>query len=107
MASAIKFPIFIGVESEDPDQFFFIVRAMWEAHKVTDGNIKKATLVSALQDRALTWYIKHSNDHPNVRIVEIQLALNKEFIRPKSETQSIIRFKEIVMLPGETPWDLD
>lgn len=55
----------------------------------------------------LTWYIKHSNDHPNVGIAEIQIALNKEFSQPKSETQSIIGFKEIAMIPGETPWDLD
>jgi len=33
--------------------------------------------------------------------------LNREFSRPKSETQSIIGFKEIAMLPAETPWDLD
>ena len=68
-----------------------------------DDNIKKATLVSVLQDHALTWYIKHSNDHPNVGIAEIQNALNREFNRPKSEIQSIIRFKEILMLLGETP----
>ena len=72
-----------------------------------DDNIKKATLVSTLKDRALTWYIKHSNAHPNAVIAEIQTALNKEFSRPKSETQSIIGFKEIAMLPGKTPWDLD
>ena len=53
------------------------------------------------------WYIKHSSDHPNARIAEIQDAFNKKFSRPKSETHSIIGFKEIVMLPGETPWDLD
>ena len=86
MASMIKLPIFRGVGNEDPDQFWFVVRAVWEAHRVTDDNIKKATLVSALQDRALTWYIKHSNDHPNVGIAEIQNALNREFSRLKSET---------------------
>ena len=80
-----------------------MVRAAWEAQGVTDDNIKKATLVSALQDRALNWYIKQSNDHPNAGITEIQNALNKEFSWPKSETQSIIGFKEIMMLPGETP----
>lgn len=37
----------------------------------------------------------------------IQDALNKEFGQPKSETQSVIRFKEISLLLGETPWDLD
>lgn len=84
-----------------------MVRAVWEAQGVMDDNIKKATLVSALQDRALTWYIKHSNDHPNAGIAEIQAALNREFSRPKSETQSIIGFKEIAMLLGETPSDLD
>ncbi len=55
----------------------------------------------------LTWYIKHSNDHPNTGIAEIQNALNREFSWPKSEIQSIIGFKEIVMLPGVTPWYLD
>ena len=67
-----------------------------------DDNIKKEMLVRELQDHALTWYIKHSNDHPNVGII-IQAALNREFSRPKSETQSISRFKEIAMLPSETP----
>lgn len=84
-----------------------MVRAVWEAQGVTDENIKKATLVSTLQEYALTWYIKHSNNHPNAGIIEIQNALNKEFSWLKSETQSIIKFKEIVMLLGKTPWDLD
>jgi len=55
----------------------------------------------------MTWYIKHSNDNPNVGIVDIQVSLNREFSRPKSETQSIIGFKEIMMLLGETTWELD
>jgi len=38
---------------------------------------------------------------------DIQTALNKEFSRPKSKAQSIVGFKEIMMKPGETPWDLD
>ena len=51
----------------------------------------------------LTWYVKHSNENPNAGIADIQAALNKEFSRLKSEVQSIIRFKEIKVLPGETP----
>ena len=39
--------------------------------------------------------------------MDIQAALNKEFSRPKLETQSIIGFKEITILPSETPWELD
>lgn len=85
MANEIKLPVFKGVENEDPDKFWFVVKVVWEAHKATDDNITKATLVSTLQDRALTWYIKHSSDHLNARIAEIQDVLSKEFSRPKSK----------------------
>lgn len=81
--------------------------ALWEAHRVTDDNIKKGTLVSTLQDRPLTWYIKNSSDHPNVGTTEIRAELKKEFSQPKSEMHLTIGFKEIVMMPGETLWDLD
>ena len=37
----------------------------------------------------------------------IQIALNGEFSMLKPEAQLIIGFKEITMLPGETPWELD
>ncbi len=43
----------------------------------------------------------------NDGVVDIQAALNKEFSRPKSEAQLIVRFKEIAMQLGETPWELD
>lgn len=55
----------------------------------------------------MTWYIKYSSDHLIAGIAAIQDALNREFSRPKSETQSVIGFKEIMKLLGETPWDLD
>lgn len=71
--------------------------------RVTDDNIKKATLVSAMQDRALTWYIKSSSDNPNARVADIQTTLNRKFSRPKFEAQSIVGFKEIMMLQIETP----
>ena len=84
-----------------------MIKSVWEAQGVTDDNIKKATFFSALQDCTLSWYIKNSNDNSNAGIADIEAALNKEFTRPNSEAQSIIRFKEITMLPGETPWELD
>jgi len=62
-----------------------MVRAVWEAQSGVDDNIKKAMLVSAFQDCALTWYIKHSNDHLNTGTAKIQTALNGEFSMPKSE----------------------
>ena len=59
-------------------------------------------LVSTLQDRVLTWYIKNSNDNLNAGIADIQIALNIEFSKPNSKAHSIIGFKEMTMLLGET-----
>ena len=53
MASTIKFLVFKGLENEDLDQFWLVVRPVWEVQGVTDENINKATLISALQDRLL------------------------------------------------------
>lgn len=86
MVSAIKFSVFKGVGNEDTDQFWFMVKVIWEVQGVVDDNINKEMLVSALQDHTLMWYIKHSNDNPNTGVTDIQAALNGEFSRPKSET---------------------
>ena len=83
------------------------MRDVWESQGVTNDHIKKVTLVSALQDCMITWYIKYSNDNPNVGVADIQIALNREFNRPKSEAQPVVGFKDIVLQPRKTPWELD
>lgn len=40
--------MFKGVGNEDPNQFWFVVKAIWEAKRINDDQMKKATLVSAL-----------------------------------------------------------
>jgi len=105
--NTVKVPLFKGLGNEEPDQFWFVVKAIWEAQDITYDHLKKETLVGALQDRTLTWYIKYSNDNPNVGVVNIQTMLNKEFSRPKYEAQLIMGFERIVMKLGETPWELD
>jgi len=100
-------PTFKGARNEKPRRFWFVIWSVWDAQGIIDENIKNSTLVNAQQDRALTWYIKYLTDHPNVGREAIQDALNKEFGRTKLETQSVIGFKEIVILPSETPWELD
>ena len=67
----MKLPVFKGLGNEDLDQFWFMVRVVWEAQGVTYDYIKKVTLVTALQDRVLSWYIKHSNDNPNAGMARI------------------------------------
>lgn len=48
MESVIKLLVFKGVGSEDPNQFWFMIKAIWEAQGVTDDNIKKEMLVRTL-----------------------------------------------------------
>ena len=83
------------------------MKDVWVLQDITVDHMKKATLVIVLQDRALTWYIKYSNDNPNARVEGIQTSLNKEFNRPMFEAQSTVGFKEIVMQLGEEPWESD
>jgi len=71
--------------NEDPDQFWFIVKVVWEAQGIMDDKMKKAMLVSTLQDRMLMWYIKYFTDNSMSMLVYIQTMLNKEFSRPKFE----------------------
>jgi len=61
------------------------VKVSCEAQGVIDDHIKKATLVSTLQDCSLTRYIKYSNDKLNARVANIKEALNGEFNEPKFE----------------------
>lgn len=58
---------------------------VWTTQQITNDNIKKVRLVTALQDHALTWYIKSCADNPQASLTETQTTLNKEFSKPKSE----------------------
>ena len=71
MANSIKLPIFKGVGKEDPDQFWFLAKAVEEAQGITNDQMKKAMSVSALQDRTLMWYIKYISDNPMFALVDI------------------------------------
>lgn len=55
----------------------------------------------------LTWYIKYCFDNPLALLAETRATLNKEFSKPKSDSKSIVGFKEIMMRVDETPWELD
>ena len=59
---------------------------MWTVQQITDDNIKKVQLVTTLQDRTMTWYIKYCTDHPIATLAETKDALNKEFSKPKFDS---------------------
>jgi len=103
MSNSIKLPIFKGIGSEDTDQFWFVENDVWTTQQITNDNIKKAQLVTSLQDRALTWYINYCVDHPIAMLAKAKDALNKEFSKPNSDSRSMVGFKEIMMRVDETP----
>jgi len=48
MENSVKLPLFKGLGNQDLDQFWFVVKVVWEAQGVTNDHMKKATLVSSL-----------------------------------------------------------
>jgi len=66
----MKLLVFKGLRSEDPNQFWFVAKALWTTQQIMDDNIKKAQLVISLQDHALTWYIKYCTDNPLASLVD-------------------------------------
>ena len=103
----MKMLVFKGLGTEDPEQFWFVADVVWKAQQITDDDMKKAQLVTVLQDRALSWYIKFCSGKPNATMLETQQALNNEFKKPKSQAQSMTEFKEIQQKVNEFAWGFD
>ena len=72
MSNVMKMLIFKGVGSKGPKQFWFVAGVVWTTQQIMDDSIKKEKLVTALQDRALTWYIKYCTNNPTATLVETQ-----------------------------------
>ena len=64
-------------------------------------------LVTSLQDRALSRYIKYCSTHPAVALKDMKDVLNNEFKKPKSQVKSLIEVKEIQKKVNEFAWDFD
>ena len=102
----IKLPIFKGTGSEDPEQFWFLCEAVWNAKKITDPDVRATQLITSFRDRDLTWFMKFSSNQ-SPTLDEIKEAIIKEFKKPKSESQSITELKEIQQRRNKSVWDFD
>lgn len=71
--------------------------------QIIDDNIKNVHLVTTLEYCALTWYINYCIDNPLATLAANKDASNKEFSKPKFDSQSFVGFKEITMRVVETP----
>lgn len=55
----------------------------------------------------MTWYIDFCSDNPLASLANTKAILNKDFSKPKYNSQSVVVFKEIIMRVNETLWELD
>ena len=94
MTNDIKIPVFKGTGSEDPEQFWFLCEAVWTTKNITDQDTRRAQLVTSFREYALTWFMKFSSTQNHV-LVDIKIALIREFKKRKSESQYITELKEI------------
>lgn len=103
----MKMPIFKGLSTKDPEQFWFVADVVWKSQNITNDDLKKAQLVTTLQDRVLRWYIKYSMTHAIATLKDTKDALNNEFNKRKSQSQFITGVKEIEQKVNEFAWDFD
>ena len=71
-----------------------------------DDHLKKEKLVTTLQDKALSWYIKYSINHQFASLKNTKDALHNEFWNVKSQAQFVNEIKEIKKV-NEFAWDFD
>lgn len=76
MANAAKMPIFKSQGSEDLDQFWFVTKDVWKAWQINDDDMKKEQLLTMLQDKALSWYIKYSTTNLATSLAVTKNTLN-------------------------------
>ena len=94
MHDDIKLPVFKGTGSEDPEQFWFLCEAVWNAKTITDQDVRRVQLVTYFRDRALTWFMKFSSTQSHA-LDDIKAVIIKGFKKLKSESQCITELKEI------------
>ena len=82
MVDDIKLPVFRGTRLEDPDQHWFLCKAVWSVKQVTDNYIKMERLTTTFKDRALSWFMKYTERQAR-NLVEVKDALTTKFKNPK------------------------
>jgi len=107
MANIVKMPVFRGQGSKEPNQFWFVAEDVWKAQQVNDDDMKKAQLVTVLQDEDLTWYIRYSTTHLVASLANTKDVLNAEFRKLNLQAQCVTKIKEIKQRVNESTWNID
>jgi hypothetical protein len=107
MEDKMRLPTFRGDGSENPEQHWFLCKAMWSIKNIIDEVVKRSQFSTTLRDRALRWYIKNFQGSTHKLLNGIKTSLIVEFKKPKSESQCITKNKEIKQRIDKPEWEFD
>ena len=109
-ATDVQLPTFNGNGMQDPEQRWFLCEDVWMVCLVHGADVKKTHMIMTLRGRALDWFMKFCvspSGTPQKTLEEIRATMIFEFMKPKSESQSITKIKQIKQALVETVWDFD
>jgi hypothetical protein len=108
MADEMMIPIFRGDGLEDPDQHWFLCKAVWSIKQVNDKEVKRDQFSTTLRDRTLSLYMIFSTMNVQSKPLNtIKTPLSTKFKKPKSKSQCITKLKEIKKRVVEPVWEFD
>ena len=103
--SFTRYPEFSGRGNDDVEQHWYLCEAIWRARQTPDAG-KLIEFQTMLRERALRWFIKWSEAHPNPVIADVKRDFVREFKLPQTDQQGLSELWEIKQKEGETAWEL-
>ena len=100
-----QYPEFSGRGNDDVEQHWYLCEEIWRARQTLDAG-KLIEFQTTLRERALRWFIKWSEAHPNPVIVDVKWDFVQEFKFPQTDQQGLSELWEIKQKEGETSWEL-
>jgi hypothetical protein len=98
--STLRLPVFHITGKDDVEQHWVMCEAIWFVKRITNEAAKITQLETVFKNIALTWYMKYKATGLTKQarsLTKIKQDMLKEFQKPKSESQCIMKVKEIVI----------
>ena len=92
--SFTRYPEFSGQGNDDVEQHWYLCEAIWRARQTPDAG-KLIEFQTTLRERALQWFIKWSEAHPNLIIADVKRDFVREFKLPQMDQQGLSELWEI------------
>ena len=103
--SFTRYPEFSGQGNDDVEQHWYLYEAIWRSRQTLDAG-KLIEFQTMLRERALRWFIKWLEAHPNLAITDVKWDFVQEFKLPQTDQQVLSELWEIKQKEGETTWEM-